>query len=255
MARRDEIVEFCDQTLQPGSFPDGCPNGLQVYGRAQVVRLATCPSVSLEFFERARHCGADCLLVHHGLFWDRDSRVIHAHLGDRLRALLVDQINLLAYHLPLDAHRELGNNACLAARLELTGLDWNFGLVRGTPIGVAGSLPAPLSIAELAERLAQALGARPQVFDCGARPIRRVAVLAGGGGDSDVLLECQRLGCDALVTGNLYEQAVAVARELRIDVIAAGHYNSEKLGVVALGDRIADRFGIEVLHLEVPNPV
>jgi dinuclear metal center YbgI/SA1388 family protein len=255
MVERSEVMAYLDQVLEPGVYPDACPNGLQVYGREQIQRLATCPSVSLAFFEQALQAGADALLVHHGLFWERDSRVIEPHLGARLRLLLEARVNLIAYHLPLDAHRELGNNACLAARLDLTGLDWTFAQVRGKAIGVAGDLTAPSTLAELGARLDAATGGESALYDFCARPLQRIGVLSGSGGDIPVILECTRLGCEALVTGNLSEQTVAVARELQVSVVCAGHYNSEKLGVIALGERLAEQFELDVFHLDVPNPV
>ncbi len=255
MVGRDELLRFLDQTLKPDAFKDGCPNGLQVYGREQIEKLATCVSVSREFFELAGKARADTLLVHHGLFWDRDTRVIHPHMGERLKLLLDNQTNLLAFHLPLDAHRELGNNARLADLLELGDRDWEFGHYHGTPIGVAGSLPEPLPLQDVADKLQRELGGSPQVFDFGPDRIRRVGVVSGGAGDIPMMQECGQSGCDAFLTGNIFEQTVAVARELGLGAIAAGHYNTEKLGVRALGDLIAERLDVQVIHLDVPNPV
>ncbi len=255
MIERDALAALLDGWLQPAAFADGCPNGLQVYGRERIAKICTCPSVSLAFFEAALERGADALLVHHGLFWNKDSRVIEPHLGRRLRVLLDGELNLYAYHLPLDAHRELGNNAQLAALLDLVERDDGFGLYHGTPIGMAGRLAAPLAPAELAERLAAALGAAPQVLDFAGGPIERIGILVGGGGDIPPVVECARSGCQALVTGTVFEQTVAVARELGVAAVALGHYNSEKLGVRALGDRIGAQTGIAVEHLDVPNPM
>ncbi len=255
MTRRDELLAYLDEQLRPAEYPDGCPNGLQVYGRDRIERLATCPSVSLAFFEQAIAAGADTLLVHHGLFWNKDPRVIHPHLGQRLRALLADEVNLVAYHLPLDAHPEVGNNAQLADRVGLTERDFGFGWIGPKPIGVAGRLPTGMDLQAVAARLAEALDAAPVIVHAGDAPVERIGIVSGGGGDIPMVMECARAGCQALVTGNVHEQTVAVARELGVGLLAAGHYNSEKLGVRALGDRLAEKFGLRVDHLDVPNPV
>lgn len=255
MISRDELLAYLDEELRTQAFSDYCPNGLQVHGRTRVAHVATCPSVSLAFFEQAIATGADSLLVHHGLFWSKDPQVIHPHLGRRLRLLLEGDVNLVAYHLPLDAHPELGNNAQLANLLGLTARDHGFGSIGPTPIGVSGDLPAPGSLESLADSLAEALQTAPQIIPAGGGSIRRVGIVSGGGGDISMVLQCAQTGCQALVTGNIHEQTVAVAREMGVGLVAAGHYNTEKLGVRALGDHLAARFGIRVDHLDVPNPI
>jgi dinuclear metal center YbgI/SA1388 family protein len=255
MASRDDILAFCEELLEPGRFSDAMPNGLQVAGRSDVLRLATCASPSLMAFRQAAERGADMLLLHHGLFWERDPRPIHTLMAGRLRVLLEREINLVAYHLPLDAHPELGNNACLARLAGLEALDFDFARLRSMTLGCLGALPEPLGIRELSARLAKPLEAQPLLVEAGPTRVRRVGILSGGGGDMDMLLEARARGCDAFVTGSLSESGVAAARELGLNVVALGHYNSEKLGVRALGDRLVARFGLEVAHLDVPNPI
>lgn len=254
MTGREDVIRFLDRLLEPDGFKDACPNGMQVYGREQVHAVATCASVSEEFFRRAREQRADFLLVHHGLFWDGSSRVVDPILARRLRVLLENEMNLAAFHLPLDAHPRLGNNACLARELGLDGLDFGFGRYKGTPIGCRGDLPRPAPLEEVTGRLAASLRCKPVVLDAG-KPVSRVGVVSGGAGDIPFLLEALEAECDTYLTGVIFEQATAIAREAGINMIALGHYNSEKLGVQALGDALGAEFPVEVIHMDVPNPV
>lgn len=251
---RDEIAGYLRELLKPESFRDNCTNGIQVYGKEEVRRVATCASVSEEFFSSARQAGADLLLVHHGLFWDNTSRVIDPLMGKRLQILLEGGLNLLAYHLCLDAHPQLGNNARLAALLNLQDLDFSFGQYHGTPLGCVGNLPAQMPLMQVAETFSRALGSDPAVFEHNPE-VSRVGVISGGAGDIPQLLQARESGCDTFVTGVLFEQSVSIAREAGLNVIALGHYNSEKLGVIAVGDALASKFAIEAIHLDVPNPV
>jgi dinuclear metal center YbgI/SA1388 family protein len=255
MVHRDKIVACLDDLLKPMSFKDACPNGLQVYGRGEIERVATCTSVSAAFFEKAQDAGAHLLLVHHGLFWEGTSRAIDPLLAKRLRILLNGEMNLVAYHLPLDAHPKLGNNAQLAEMLGLKQLDFEFGRYKGTPIGCAGNLENPVDLKDFSAGVAGRLEAEPVVVDAGPGQVRRVMVVSGGAGDIPMLLEAVAAGCDTYVTGTVFEQSVAVAREARLNVLALGHYNSEKLGVRAVGDLLTEELGVDVVHLDVPNPV
>ncbi len=250
-----KLVEWMDELLRPETFRDACPNGFQVVGKEEISTVVTCPSVSLELFEKSAESGADAILVHHGLFWDRDTRVIQKPMSQRLKILLNRELNLFAYHLPLDANREVGNNAKLADLAELNDRDWSFGLYHGMPIGVCGRLHEPRELGELASLLEKQLDANPVTFEFCRRPVSRLGIVSGGAGDISMVVECANKGCDALLTGEVFEQTVAVGRELGIGLIAGGHYNTEKLGVRALGDRMAEQLGIRVIHLDIPNPV
>jgi len=252
---RDEIVGFLDGLLAPDSFRDACPNGLQVYGKSEVTKLATCVSVSAECFEQAVKNGAHAILVHHGMFWEGASRVVDKQTARRLKILLESEINLLAYHLPLDAHREFGNNARLARILELKDLSWEFAHFKNKAIGCSGSIDEELSLGEIAGRLADKVGGSPQMFGGQGFRVKDVGIVSGEGGDIHVVTEASDKGLDAIVTGVVLEQTVAYAREAGIGMVALGHYNSEKLGVRACGDAIGKELGIEVIHLDVPNPV
>lgn len=254
MVDRDAVIRFLDDLLTPGQYQDACPNGMQVFGRDQVQSVATCPSVSEEFFRRAGEHRCDLLLVHHGLFWEGASRVVDPLMARRLRLLLDAGMNLAAFHLPLDANPRVGNNACLARLLGLENLQFDFGRYKGTPIGCRGSLPQPLPIDEVAGNVCQPLQCQPVVFGAD-RPVSRVGVVSGGAGDIPFVLEALEKGCDTFFTGVVFEQTVAVAREAGVNLIAIGHYNSEKLGVRALGDALADELDLDVIHMDVPNPV
>jgi len=247
VARRDEILAYADELLDTASFQDYGPIGLQVAGAAEVRKIVCAVSSSLDLFHRAAAAGAHLLLVHHGLFWNADSRVVDDLLRDRLRVLFDADVTLAAYHLPLDAHREVGNNALLARALGVA-VDGPF-----AAIGVGGRLSTPTSIDELAGRLRGALDREPLVFAHGRDVVERVAVVTGGGGR--YLADAAREGYDAFVTGEPEEPSLYLAKELGIHFLAGGHYATERLGVQALAEHLGGRFGLEWQFLELPNPV
>ena len=252
MAGRDEIVRFCDDTLQSAAFRDYCPNGLQVVGSDSVEAIATAVSSSLDVFARAAAAGAQLLLVHHGLLWDGDSRVIGPLERRRLELLFAHDLSLVAYHLPLDAHPELGNNARL---MQILGIGDHRALTEhgGHALGRYGTLPAPLSPEDLAATLAAALGVEPRRFPGGPARIRTVGVVSGDAGRD--VRAAAALGLDAFVTGEPREDSMYLAEELGIHVLAAGHNATETVGVQALGEAVAARFGVTSTFLPVANPV
>jgi dinuclear metal center YbgI/SA1388 family protein len=247
MARRDDIVEFANELLEVEKWQEFAPTGLQVVGADEVSAIACGVSASLELFERAGQGGADLVLVHHGLFWRNEPLLIDRRLRGRLAALFAADISLLAYHLALDAHPVVGNNAQL---IRLLGIepDRPFGRV-----GAGGALPAPVEIDELAARVESAVGRSPLVFAEGHTQITRVAVCTGAAGHD--LLAAAHQGYDCFVTGEPEEPSLHAARELGIHLIAAGHYATERLGVQALGGLIAERFDVAYEFIEVENPV
>jgi len=247
VARRDEILAYADELLDTASFQDYGPIGLQVAGAAEVRKIVCAVSSSLDLFHRAAAAGAHLLLVHHGLFWNADSRVVDDLLRDRLRVLFDADVTLAAYHLPLDAHPEVGNNALLARALGVA-VDGPF-----AAIGVGGRLSTPTSIDELAGRLRAALDREPLVFAHGRDVVERVAVVTGGGGR--YVADAAREGYDAFVTGEPEEPSLHLAKELGIHFLAGGHYATERLGVQALAEHLGERFGLEWEFLELPNPV
>jgi dinuclear metal center YbgI/SA1388 family protein len=253
MARRDEIVAHLDDLLAAPGWPDYGPNGLQVPGAEEVELVVTGVSAHLELFERAAAAGAQMVLCHHGILWDKAPRAISPALRRRLEALFSADLSLVAYHLPLDAHPEVGNNALICERLGLARAE-PFAEHRGRSIGWIGEAGGDgLGPSELVERCAAAFGARPLAYLDGPEPIRRVGVVSGGGAGS--LAEAVELGLDALVTGEPSEPAMADAREGGIHFLAGGHYATETFGVRRLGELLAERFGVEHRFLEIPNPV
>jgi dinuclear metal center YbgI/SA1388 family protein len=248
----EEIVREIDLLLEPKRFEDYGPNGLQVPGRETIQTIATGVSAHLELFQLAAAESADLLLVHHGIFWGAGPGPIDLPLKRRLQVLFDAGISLAAYHLPLDAHMEMGNNALLARALgadELTP----FAMHHGQPIGVIAELDGPTPAGDLFERTRDATSREPLVFDAGPASVSRVAIVSGAG--ADYLGDAAAAGADAFITGEPAERSMAQARELGLHFIAAGHYATETLGVRRLGEHLAERFGLRHVFLDVPNPV
>jgi dinuclear metal center YbgI/SA1388 family protein len=253
MTHIDELIGHLDDLLDPGTFRDYGPNGLQVPGRTEIQRVVTGVSAHRELIDRALALRADLVLVHHGLFWDFHPTGLTPALAERLRPLFKHDVNLAAYHLPLDAHPEIGNNALLAAALGCESHE-PFGDHGGTPIGRAGRFADEgLPIDELVARVQDVCGQPPLVFDAGPERVRSIGIVSGAGASS--LPEAVARGLDALLTGEPREHVMADAREERLHFIAAGHYATETFGVRALGERLAREFGIEHVFVDVPNPV
>jgi dinuclear metal center YbgI/SA1388 family protein len=251
-ASRDEILAFIEAELETDRMTDFGPIGLQVAGRPDVARVAVAVSSTLDVFERAESFGADLLIVHHGLFWDGDSRVVDEVMRRRLETLFRSGITLAAYHLPLDAHRGFGNNAELARVLSVAPEGW-FLEDGGAPLAVRGRLDEPISLAALAERLREATGRAPLVFPGGPDPVRSVGICSGGAAEG--IRDAAALGLDAWITGEPREDSRALAAELGISFLAGGHHATETLGVRALAHLLEGRFGVETTFLDVPNPV
>jgi dinuclear metal center YbgI/SA1388 family protein len=252
-AAASDILEELDGVLKPARFEDYCPNGLQVPGPAEIETVATGVSAHMELFELAAAERAQLLVVHHGLFWGSGPGPIDAVLKRRLEILFDAGIGLAAYHLPLDAHPELGNNALLARALGAEKLE-PFALHHGEPIGFLAHLPGDgMAAGELFARVGEITAREPLVFDAGPERVRSVAVVSGAG--SDYLADAAAAGADALLTGEPVERVMAQARECGLHFIAAGHYATETFGVKRLGEHLAERFGVRHVFLDVPNPV
>ncbi|MDE3229996.1 MAG: Nif3-like dinuclear metal center hexameric protein, partial [Chloroflexota bacterium] len=251
--RRDALVSFINEYLAIASFRDLAPNGMQVIGKPEVRKVALAVSANLEVIERAVSAGADMLICHHGLFIDRDTHAILARQKARLKALFDADITLLGYHLPLDAHPEIGNNALWLRRLGFAVEALDFSEYHGKAIGAIGVREEAIPFAALVERVAEIAGAAPRVYHHGPERVRRLAVVTGAAPGS--LAEAVERGCDAYLTGETAEGTQAIAREEQANFIGAGHYNTERLGVQALGDLLRERFGVETAFIEVANDV
>ena len=247
MADRDEILAFASELLDLDAYPDYGPMGLQVAGAEEVSRLACGVSASLELFERAASSGAQMLLVHHGLLWDRDPRVIDDAARRRLKALFDAEITLAAYHLALDAHPEVGNNALLARELGIEPAE------KFAEIGFGGALAEPATVDEFTARVREALGSEPLVFAHGPEQVERAAVVTGGAGR--YLPDAAHQGYDLFLTGEPQEPSLHLARELGIHFVAAGHYATERIGIQALTERLAEHFDLDWEFIDLPNPV
>jgi dinuclear metal center YbgI/SA1388 family protein len=251
-ADRDAIVAYLDDLLDAGSFEDYGPNGLQVPGAREVGLVVTGVSAHRELFERAESAGADLVLCHHGIIWGGGPAVVTDQLRARLEVLFRSDASLAAYHLPLDAHPTIGNNALLC---EALGLDRSesFGSARGRPIGIVGRSGRGVAAAELIERCQTVTGREPLVVGRGPEVVRSVGIVSGAG--ASMLDEAVALGLDAFVTGEPAERVTADAREAAVHFIAAGHHATETFGIRRAGELVAERFGVEHRFIDVPNPI
>jgi dinuclear metal center YbgI/SA1388 family protein len=247
MASRDEILTFAAEYLELDAYPDYGPMGLQVAGAEEVAKIACGVSASRELFERAADAGAQLVIVHHGLFWDKDSRVVDRVLRGRLQALFAGDLTLAGYHLALDAHPEIGNNALLAGELGVA-TDRRF-----SPWGYGGKLASPTTISDFSNLVQETLGRMPLVFSYGPETVERVAILTGGA--ARYVEQAAAEGYDCFVTGEADEPTKHAAKEASIHFVAGGHYATETLGVRALAAKLADQFGLQWEFVDLPNPV
>ena len=246
-----DLIDCADALLEPGLFQDYCPNGLQVQGSEQVQTLVCGVTASQALVDRAVELGADALLVHHGYFWKNEDPRVVGMKRNRLSSLLANDISLLAYHLPLDAHPVYGNNAQLAARLGITVTGGLQQIER--PVGNVGCFEQALSTAELSLLIARELGREPLIVASGEHPVKRIAWCTGAA--QDYIEQAAALGVDAFLSGEISEQTVHIARELGVHYIAAGHHATERYGVQALGHYLAGQFGLQHHFIDIDNPV
>ena len=247
--QRVELEHYLNEYLEVVRFRDYCPNGLQVEGRAEIRRIVTGVTASLELLQAARAAGADAVFVHHGYFWRGEEPRVTGTRRARLALLLAHDINLFAYHLPLDAHAGVGNNVQLARVLDLPVA----GRFCEQEVGMHGVLASPLSLAALAARVHERLGRVPQVIGDPAQRISRVAWCTGAA--QGYLEDAVRLGVDAYISGEISEQTVHLARETGVAFIAAGHHATERYGICALGEHLASQCGLEHRFIDIENPV
>lgn len=248
----DTLIGFCDRELASERFKDYCPNGLQVEGRPSVQRIAAAVTANQAVLDEAVDWGADVLLVHHGYFWRGEDAVITGMKRRRLATLLRADMSLVAYHLPLDAHPVLGNNAQLGLRL---GVSKQQALDASDPqsVGNLGVFDEPLSLAALLEKLYSITLRKPLLIGDETRIVSRVAWCTGAAqGYIDKAAAC---GADVYISGEISEPTVHAARELGIAYIAAGHHATERYGVQALAKCLAEQFDVEWRFIDCDNPV
>jgi len=248
-----QLVAELDELLDSDDTADYCPNGLQVEGKPDVRRIVTGVSASLELFDAAAERGADAVIVHHGILWNgSESTRIVGSFHDRLQLLIENRMSLIAYHLPLDRHLELGNAALLARRIGLEELE-PFGFHCGAPAGICGVFPNPVEVEEFIAAIAEACEREPQVFPGGEPLVSSVGIVTGGA--QKEFHQAVAAGLDAYVTGEASEWVMHQAAEDRVHYVAAGHYATERFGIRALGRWIADHHSLEVEFIEILNPV
>jgi dinuclear metal center YbgI/SA1388 family protein len=245
------LQEEADRYLNIGRISDYCPNGLQVEGRPQVRRIVSGVTASQTLIDAAVEAEADVLLVHHGYFWKGENPCVVGMKQRRLKTLLTNDISLLAYHLPLDLHPDVGNNVQLAAQLGIT-VEGPLEPDNSRTVGLLGSLGEAMSARDFARRVQDTLGREPLLIDSG-QTIRRIGWCTGGG--QGYIDQAVAAGVDLYLTGEASEQTFHSARENGISFIAAGHHATERYGVQALGEYLARHFALEHLFIDCPNPV
>ncbi len=250
MVQRQELVGYIDELLDTGSYPDSCPNGLQVEGRSEINLLITGVTASLALLEQALDSGADAILVHHGYFWKGEESCVVGMKQRRLKALLAADTNLLAWHLPLDAHPVYGNNAQLATVL---GLQPVSGFGGAPPVGMAGRLNTAMSADAFAGHIANQLRRTPFYVPAGPEEIITIAWCSGAA--QSWFSHAVAMGVDAYLTGEVSEPTVHMARECGVHFFAAGHHATERYGVKALGEHLARRFDLDHRFIDIDNPI
>ena len=251
---RVKLMTYLDGYLQPERFSDYCPNGLQVEGCSTISRLATGVTACQALLDAAAEWGADAILVHHGYFWRGEAPELVGMKQRRVKTLLANDINLIAYHLPLDAHPEVGNNARLGELMGIASSRHESLDIDGQPnVGSVADLPSPVSMAELLERLRELTQREPLHVGDQSRMASRVAWCTGGA--QGYIERAVAAGADVYITGEASEQTVHIARECGIDFVSAGHHATERYGAQALGEQLAATFGLEHRFFDIDNPV
>lgn len=246
---RIELELYLNDMLDTARFKDYCPNGLQVEGRRRIEKIATGVTASLAFVEAAQEWGADALLVHHGYFWRNEMPQIVGRKYRRLKAIIANEMNLFAYHLPLDAHPDYGNNAQLGERMGLIA-DSRFG---ADDLGWMATLPMPITLAHFTAQVEQTLGRTPLVLGDPDRELRRITWCTGAA--QNYFEAAIDAGADVFLTGEISEPTTHIAAESGVAFLAAGHHATERFGVQALGAHLSEQFDIEHLFIDIDNPV
>lgn len=252
MIKNTDLLQWLDKQLQPGLIKDYCPNGLQVEGRAQIEKVVVGVTASMALIDAAVEHNADAVLVHHGYFWKGEPSEIVGMKYRRLKKLLANDINLFAYHLPLDVHPEFGNNASLGELFELNDI---VSVAHIKPEGVVmrGKLERPMLLEQFAQIVADKLNRTPLVIGEATQKIEELAWCTGGG--QSFIDQVLHQNVDLFVSGEASEQTVHTAREMGIAFMSAGHHATERYGVKSLGDKITSELGLQVEFIDIDNPV
>lgn len=246
------LTQFCDEFLSATAFNDYCPNGLQVDADTPITKIITGVTACQALIDEAVRQNAQAIMVHHGYFWKGESQVLTHMKGKRIRTLFQNNISLIAYHLPLDAHPDIGNNAILAKEL---GMDIVSALYphEKYPVGNVATT-SPISAKDFALKIATALGREPlHISTDPERILTKIGICTGGA--QDMIEQAYHMGCQAFISGEASERTTHMARELGVDYFGAGHHATEKGGIRALGEIVAKQFGVDVVFVDIDNPV
>ena len=246
-----ELNSYINNLLESESFSDYCPNGLQVEGKPEISKIVTGVSACIELFDRAIEQNADAIITHHGLFWEGQPVTAVGVRRDRIARLLNNNISLLSWHLPLDAHPEHGNNAVIARNLGMVDLQ-PFGKSRGRTIGFTGTIP-PIPFPLFQDMVRKKINPSARFHSFGPETVKRIAICSGGA--PSYFPEAIEAGADVYLTGEESEWVYHMAREERVHYITAGHHATERFGVAALGNFLSEKFGLDVQFIDIPNPI
>jgi dinuclear metal center YbgI/SA1388 family protein len=252
MAKLQDIIQWCDQTLKSPEFKDYAPNGLQIEGKTEVHKILAAVTASQDAIDAAIRENADLLLVHHGYFWKGEAYPITGMRGKRIKSLIQHDISLLAYHLPLDSHPSLGNNAAIADLLELERIE-TLDPSERHPIGNIGYLNQPMPVEEFKTFVSEKLKFDVTHLPADKNMIEKVGFCTGGA--QDFIVKAAEQGCDAYISGEVSERTFYEAKELGVHYFACGHHATERYGVQRLGQAISEQFDIEYVYFELNNPI
>ena len=252
MAKLQDIIQWCDQTLKSPEFKDYAPNGLQIEGKTEVHKILAAVTASQDAIDAAIRENADLLLVHHGYFWKGEAYPITGMRGKRIKSLIQHDISLLAYHLPLDSHPSLGNNAAIADLLKLERIEALDPSERH-PIGNIGYLNQPMPVEDFKKFVSETLKFDVTHLPADKNMIEKVGFCTGGA--QDFIVKAAEQGCDAYISGEVSERTFYEAKELDVHYFACGHHATERYGVQRLGQAISEQFDIEYVYFELNNPI
>jgi dinuclear metal center YbgI/SA1388 family protein len=248
---RDDLTDFLTTYLKSDDYNDDCPNGIQVEGTTEVKKIFTAVSASVELFEITAAEKADTVIVHHGIIWNFERPVYKGGYRERIRLLLENNINLYGFHLPLDAHEEIGNNAQLCRQLEVKNIR-PFGDIKGQYIGMKGEIDK-IDKESFFKRISKLVDRDPLIFDYGPDQVEKVGIISGGA--QKYLNQAVSSGLDVYLTGEVSEHIMHYAKEEKIHFVSAGHYATEKFGIIALGQLLEKKFDVEITFVDINNPV